>query len=145
MIKTISIYRSLIIVSIACVILWQNIIYIDHLWISDIEAEGLKYDTGGAIISFADWVWLLNDIIWVLLLFGLFFFKRIALIGFISLYIIIIVLNPFFGLSVQTGLQSSIAIIEGLVDGAIITMSLFTSISNEFKSRSKGRRKKLSE
>jgi hypothetical protein len=128
----ITLYRALVIISTTSYLLFIGIGYVDSSFLSKEELDILSWGGYGASIqmpAFLHWALVAS---WVPLAFGMYLFKPLARKLYLWLVIIFILANPFFGLFVATGYEYMLYHISTFLDGAILVMAYYTSISNEF-------------
>jgi hypothetical protein len=125
-------YRALVIISTMSYLLFVGVGYVDSSFLSKDELDLLSWGGYGAIIQMPLFLhWFLVGI-WVPLAIGMCLFKPLARKIYLWLAITFILANPFFGFVVSTGYESMLYQLAIFLDGAVLVMAYFTSISSEF-------------
>jgi len=106
--------------------------YYDYLWLSQYEIDFLSNNGAEAVVVMPEIVWHLFMLSWVASSIGLFFFINFARKAFIALVIFTALLNPFLGWQVFSPFDAAVVSILNMIDGALIVMAYFTSISVNF-------------
>jgi hypothetical protein len=125
-------FRILVIASISLYLVEVILPFVDYLWLTQEELDLMSWTGyGGAIKSSYTLYWVMSGV-WVGLFVGLFFFISVARKLFIAYLILILVLTPFFGYSVQAPFAGALNTITNILDGAIIAIAYLTSVDKLF-------------
>ncbi len=126
-------YRSLLLISLASYLLFIFLPSINIQTLTEEEYDVLSWAEYGAQITFPTWLYWASIIAWFPLTLGLWLYQEWARKGFLLLSLVFVLLNPFGGLYVSTGLEMMFAQLTSSIDGAIIAICYLTSISKGFE------------
>ena len=71
-------------------------------------------------------------VLWILLAIGIYNFKRLARTGYLVLLILELAVLPFIGMQILTAAELFLFSIVCILDGAILAMAFFSSVSEKF-------------
>lgn len=130
-------FRILVITSMLLYAMYWFSSYFSHLWLTAEQLDILSFGGLGRKMTYPliiDWVIFLA---WLLISIGLISFHRSARIQFVVLHIVILASIPFSGLIIFEPVGFFLLSIVNLLDGAIIALSYFSTLSNEFSKNRK--------
>lgn len=131
-----SIFRNLVLITIPLTVLVWVMPYIDYFWLSQNQIDLLNQSGFDAIIPGNIFIYWFTLLVWVTVSLGLYFYIKIAKPIFFIVWVISIILTPFYGTQVITAFENLIFSLLTLADGIIIAMLLFTSIGEKFAKNS---------
>ena len=126
-----NLFRVLVIVSISIYLVWFLLPHFWHLLHTPEEVNLLNYNGYGESFNTLPIIYT-TSVLYIISAIGLFIFKRWARTLFLGLTAFSVAVGPFMGWSVQTGFEASINNLAILCDGAVIFMSYFSSMRDEF-------------
>ena len=107
--------------------------YYDYLWLSQYEIDFLSNNGAQAVVVIPDIAYHFLMLSWVASSIGMFFYINLARKAFALILIFTVLLSPFLGWLVFSPIESTIVSILNIIDGALIVMAYFTSISLNFE------------
>lgn len=132
----IAIFRLLVVVQALLTAVYWLLPYFDYHWLSIEELLVLEDSgTGAAFISGDFFFWGIFAI-WMALSLGLYFFVRLAREAFVVFYLVNFGLTLFMGVQVLTLLDQVVLGLLQVVDGMLIAIAYFTSVSQKFHASS---------
>ena len=129
----ISLFRTLIILSLLSYAIFIGIGYIDAPYLGEEESNLLSWAGHGAILelpTFLNWAIVL---VWLPIAIGMYLFNPIARFMYLCLAILFTITTPLFGMYIAMGYEFMFLQITTFLDGAILAMAYFTHISAKFK------------
>ena len=125
-------FRGVVLVNLSAFLIWYVLPWFDEPYLSEQTINVLSWYGYEAIINVPPMIgyFLLSAAIVIEL--GLCFFIRISRPLFLILIIGEILLIPFLGLHVETGISRMLGEFVGVLDGAIIIMIFLPPISEKF-------------
>ena len=124
-------FRTLVIFSISIYLIWFVLPHFWGLLHTPEEVNLLNYNGYGESFNALPLIYTMA-VLYVISAIGLFIYSRWARTLFLGLTAFAIAVGPFMGWSVQTGFEASINHLAILCDGAVIFMSYFSSVRDEF-------------
>tara|TARA_B110000967_G_scaffold200584_1_gene236610 strand:+ start:70 stop:435 length:366 start_codon:yes stop_codon:yes gene_type:complete len=117
-------------------IIFWSLPSIDFLWLT--EDEMLLLDQGGlgANLPYSELWYCASLVIWLVLSVGLYFYNKLARVGFVLMYALSFVLVFFNGVQVLTPLEGALSTLIGLQDGAILAVAYLTGLGAKFEQNS---------
>jgi len=115
-------------------IIFWGVPFIDLYWLPEDELNLLSGDGYKSILPSHPIIYWGTFSIWLLVNIGLFFYVKIAKSVFLPLLVIFVVLSMFWGYQVLTPYESTVRSLIDILDGVILVMIYFTSISEKFDS-----------
>ena len=128
-----TLFRALIVASLLSYAIVVCIGHFDAPYLSEKELDLLSWYGHGAVIElspFMNWVLIL---VWLPAAIGMYLFNSIARFVYLFLAILIIITTPLFGAYIALGYEFMFLQITTFLDGAILVMAYFTSVSDKFK------------
>jgi hypothetical protein len=106
----------------------------DKYWLSDEALDLLNANGWGSFIPNPEFLYWPQLIFWVVISIGL--LKRIMVVRTIYLFGLIVfsAVNFGWGFMILSPVEAGLYNLIGILDGAILVISYFTSVANEFKS-----------
>jgi len=95
----------------------------------------LSYNGYGAVISSHLFIYGTVFLLWILSAIGMFFFQSYGRTLFLVMYVLSILMIPFFGVAVSAPAESFMFAIGDTLDIAIIALAYFSPLSGYFKLR----------
>ncbi len=126
-------YRCIIAVTIVLALGYAFVPYFQPRWLTEDQLNLLGWDTYGAIIQSPVWFYWAYYSLWLVILFGLFFYVRISRPLYLLFVVIGIVLSGFYGIRVYGPIDLIVGNILLTAEGAVLVIVYFTSISEKFR------------
>ena len=126
------IFRVLVSLAMIATALFWSMPYIDYMWYPTDQLSLLDQNGLGASLHTGIIFYWFELGLWLIVSLGLFFYIPIARTAFIVLYLALTPLIFFSGIQVLTPIETFLSSILGLLDGAIIAIMYFTSVSEKF-------------
>jgi len=133
----INIFRALIIISTLSYAAFACVGFVDTPYLSEKELDILSWSGHEAFIELPLIINWAIIIVWLPLAIGMYYFNPLSRLLYLSLSIISTITYPLFGIVVATGYEFMFLQITTVLDGAILVMAYFTSISENFKRHNK--------
>ena len=114
-----------------CMSLLSNIYHLREL--DQNELDILSWVAYGTMIDAPVWFYTLTTFLWIPVFIGTYFFISIARTTYLVLIIVYTLCIPFTGMFIATGTQMLFVDVSSTLDGAILAMAYFTSVSGKFK------------
>lgn len=129
------VFRTIVVINLAAFLIWFFQPY-GYLTITDksvMDALAWNGYGGNEILNqYIPWCFLAVSLICAV---GLYFYLNFARILFALMVLSALLLSPFMGLNIGTGIDTFFHTLINLLDGIILFMSYFSSISNKFSSK----------
>ena len=128
-----TIFRSLIILS---VVIYTVIIakpYFDSSFHSKDLLDLLAWNGFEAIVFLPEWANWIIILIWLPISLGMYYFNKQSRLAYLIAAIFFTLTLPLFGTQIFTGTEIMLYQLVATLDGIVLTMAYFTSISDEFK------------
>ena len=109
--------------------------YVDFNWLNENELAYLSANGAFAKILIPNFIFHFIFAFWLIALVGMFFYINAARNLFIALVLFTILLTPFIGFVSLSPIESTLLEVLNIIDGVLIAMILFTSVSDNFKNR----------
>ena len=126
-------FRGLLIISVVLYSSYYVMPYFYHHWLSEEQLAYISYSGQFSIIQIPIFVSHAIFIGWLLSSIGMFFYNNFARNLFIFLAIVTLVIIPFTGYTSMTALETALFGFLNILDGALIVIALFTSVSIKFQ------------
>ena len=128
----IQIFRALVALNLVLFLIFSTLPFFDAQWY-DVEVQNLRdWANFNAILSHPLFYYV-YVVAGVLIPIGLFFFIQGARQAFAAYWLVSTFFGLLYGISILTPLEATLGAIVGALDGAIITMSFFTSVSKQWQ------------
>lgn len=126
-------FRYIVAVSTVLFILLWCLPYFSYLWLTQEELQLAALSGYGRSFPNHPMIYWILFSAWLALSIGLFFFIRLARVGFLVMTVLFSIINFFNGFSIMPPLDLGISNIVTLADGAILTMAYLTPVANNFR------------
>ena len=127
-----SLFRALIISSIILSVIYWVLPYFDSYWHTDEELQLLAYSGFNSILQTNSIVYWGMLAVGIILNIGLFFYMKLARTLFVPVLAIYSILGVFWGIQVVSPYETVIGGMLNIIDGALIVIVYFTSLSLRF-------------
>ena len=127
------IFRVFVVANVVAFSIYVIIPYIDSIFHSNEALDILAYSGYGAIIKLPSIYQWFSTLIWLPVSLGMFYYNSIARTLFLVLTIFFALTSTLHGFVVLTGYEVMVYEFTTLLDGVILTMAYFTSVSEKFK------------
>ena len=125
-------FRTLIITSVVLYLAFHTMPYLDYTSLTENELDLLSWGGYNSTIPGEPYTSYAIAIIWLCISISLFFYINIARLLFAIMLIFTAILSPFTGYAVYTAIGNTIVSILEMIDGALLIMMYFTSVSTKF-------------
>lgn len=132
----VKLFQVLIIISTLNYVILFFLPYFPEFFSPEIQRV-LAYNGYGAVIPSHLFIYGTVFLLWILSAIGIFFFQNYGRILFLFMYILSILMIPFFGVTVSTPIESFMFSIGDILDIAIIALAYFSPLSGYFKEQQK--------
>lgn len=128
----IPIFRISVVVSLLVYALFVAKAYFDSSFISQGMLDLLSWNKYEAVIMLPFWVDWITILIWLPVSIGTYYFYRPFRTIYLVLSVVFIFTKPLFGAAIFTGTDLMLFQLTVFLDGAILAMAYFTSVSERF-------------
>ena len=128
-------FRSLVVTEIFLIVILWTMPFYDHLWLSAEMLDLVRWSGYAAIAPVSDLLYWGSFFLWLLILTGLFLFIRVTRLAFFLYLLVYAMLQILWGVQVSTPIEMFLSSVLGVIDGVLLSMAYFSSVSSEFKSQ----------
>jgi len=128
-----NIFRSLLVISGVLYVAFYFMPQFDYLWLDAESIMFLSNNGANAILALPAMAWDVIFLLWLLCIGGMYFYVNMARRVFAMLLVVSIALTPFNGYVAYSPIEYSLVAALDIIDGALVVIAFFTSVSQEFE------------
>ena len=127
-----TIFRALIILTVLIYVIFIAKPYFDSSFHSKDLLDLLAWNGFEALVFLPEWANWIITLIWLPISLGMYCFNKQSRLAYLIAAVFFTLSLPLFGTQVFTGTEIMLYQLIATLDGIILTMAYFTSISDEF-------------